>query len=73
MGRLLMELGDLEHAATWLKRSLQNYRRCQDYEGEITTLPALGNLLSLQGNFVKAKTYLKQGLSLAGRVPASCG
>jgi tetratricopeptide (TPR) repeat protein len=65
MGRLLMDMGHLERAATWLKQALQEYRQTQDYTGEITTLTALGNLLSLQGDLAGAVTYLEQGLPLA--------
>jgi tetratricopeptide (TPR) repeat protein len=65
MGRLQMDLGYLEQAATWLKQSLHEYRQCQDHEGEITSLTALGNLLSLQGDSEGAMAYLEQGLLIA--------
>jgi tetratricopeptide (TPR) repeat protein len=64
MGRLQMDRGHLEQAAIWLKRSLYEYRQSQDHEGEIATLTALGNLLSLQGDSDGAVTYLEQGLPI---------
>ncbi len=64
LGRLLMEMAQLEQAAVWLKQALTHYRQSQAYDGEIETLVALGNLLSLQGNFGEAISYLEQGLPL---------
>jgi tetratricopeptide (TPR) repeat protein len=65
MGRLQMELGHLERATTWLKQALQEYHQIQDHDGEITTLIALGNLLSLQGDYAGAESCLEQGFHLA--------
>jgi len=65
MGRLQMDMGHLEQAAIWLKQALREYRQSQDYKGEITTLTALGNLLSLQNDSDGAVAYLEQGLPLA--------
>ena len=65
MGRLLMDMGQLDKAAVFLKKALADYRQVQDYEGEITALTALGNLLSLQGDFSEAVAYLEQGLPVA--------
>jgi tetratricopeptide (TPR) repeat protein len=64
MGRLLMEVGHLDDAATRLKQALNDYRLGQDYAGEIETLIVLGNLLSLQGDSDGAVAYLGQGLTL---------
>jgi tetratricopeptide (TPR) repeat protein len=64
-GRLLIDMGHLDQAAILLKRSLDDYRQIQDYGGEIETLIALGNLLSLQGEFATAEDYIKQGILLA--------
>ncbi|GEM_PF-3200655 len=64
LGRLLMEMAQLEQAAVWLKQALTHYRQSQAYDGEIETLVALGNLLSLQGNFGEAVAYLEHGLPL---------
>jgi tetratricopeptide (TPR) repeat protein len=65
LGRLLMEMGQLDEGASWLEQALQTYRQSQDYTGEIETLVALGNLLSIQGNATKAVAYIEQGLPLA--------
>jgi tetratricopeptide (TPR) repeat protein len=65
LGRLLMDLSDLDHAGTWLIQALRNYRQIQNYTGTIETLVALGNLLSLQGNSSGSVAYLEQGLFLA--------
>ena len=65
LGRVLIEKGHLDDAETWLTRALHNYRQTQDYVGEIDTLDALGNVLSLQGDSLKAVEYLEQGMSIA--------
>lgn len=64
MGRLLLEMGQLDQAAAWLKQALCEYRHDQDYKGEIETLTALGNLLSLQGDSDGAVGYLEEGLPI---------
>lgn len=65
LGRVLMDVGDLDNCVIMLKRALQNYRQIADYRGEIETLASLGDVLSLQGNFNSAVTYLEQGIPLA--------
>ncbi len=73
IGRIQMELRDLESAAIWLEQALQNYRQSRDHKGEIDTLIVLGNLLSLQGDSGRAVAYLEYGLSLTQARPDKYG
>lgn len=69
IGRVLMEKGQLNRGAYWLKQALQDYRDIKDSRGEISILTALGELLSLEGDFSGAKTYLSHGLQLSRMQP----
>lgn len=64
LGRFFMEMEDLDRAVVRLKQALQIYHQIQDYEGEIETLVALGNLLSIQGDSRGAVSYIEQGFPL---------
>ena len=62
LGRLQMDLGQLDRAVSLLKEALWNFRELEDNENEIEALTTLANTLSLQGKFDEATEYLEQGL-----------
>jgi tetratricopeptide (TPR) repeat protein len=65
LGRLQVDLGQLETAESLLKAALDGFRQSHDHMGEITALIALGTLCSLQGNLSGARAYLEKALALA--------